>query len=228
LCTNAVLLLGAIAIFQRGIIPILSQTKKVFDIEESWSDQFIWILYQWLWLVPICILCYASSSIWYQSLANEIYSKRMKKKDPVKAVGDALYGTLVWAYLFLQVQLLTILFPLVLDHLVSGIGGILDKLLAESTSSTTSLFLDLLKTIAMHSITGLSYACHTLGFCLTACLYGWYGFDPLWIAANVSPDKRFTEIENHLPYFFGFGIPFTLLNKVSEIIFLSFIYDDVC
>ena len=44
-----------------------------------------------------------------------------------------------------------------------------------------------------------------------ACMYGWYGFDPKWIASGMDPDERFGILERHWAYFMGFGFPYVML-----------------
>ena len=70
LVTNAVLLLGSILIFHRGIEPLLQKLEVNSPSEESrLVEWLLFALYQWLWLVPIWGLCYACSTAWYQELA---------------------------------------------------------------------------------------------------------------------------------------------------------------
>lgn len=49
------------------------------------------------------------------------------------------------------------------------------------------------------------------GLVVMCLLYGWYGFDPRWIAAGLDVNQRFTILEKHWAYFVGFGIPYVLL-----------------
>jgi hypothetical protein len=111
LATNGVLLLGSIFLYSEAIEPLLGLMKNKFETEEPPSDSYIWGLYQLLWLLPICALCYGCSTLWYQDLADNTYKYLQgvpKSSSLSKSVGNALYGTLVWASAFIQVKLLTI------------------------------------------------------------------------------------------------------------------------
>ena len=55
-----------------------------------------------------------------------------------------------------------------------------------------------------------------LGLVFGSVVYGWYGFDLVWIADGQQPEKRFTSVEEHWVYFFGFGLPYFLLSKCTS------------
>ena len=86
-----------------------------FSSQFSIIDTFVWMLYQWLWLVPICVLCYLVSMAWYQDLADTTYKylKGINKSSSLtKTVSYAAYAGLVWLFTFLIVQVLGIVAPL--------------------------------------------------------------------------------------------------------------------
>ena len=60
-----------------------------------------------------------------------------------------------------------------------------------------------------------------LGLVMTSIMYGWYGFEPQWIASDLTPDTKFTIIEKHFAYFLGFGFPYAVLNKVISLFFVD-------
>jgi len=255
LTTNGVLLLGSIFLYNRAIEPLLVYMKQKFDPdvmneqtlndEDTSSDQALWILYQFLWLLPICLLCYGCSMAWYQDLADNTYKYLRgvpKSASLTKSVGNALYGTLVWASAFLQVKLLTGLAPYVLSQIKHGtelfflgasmasnesaateaarlaaMGG---KLSAEAAGAELSKkFSSGMTQGFQHAvllwIEGANKCACIAGLCLLCLMYGWYGYDPKWIASGLDPDQRFGILERHWAYFVGFGCPYVLLGETT-------------
>jgi hypothetical protein len=229
--TNTGLLLGSIYFFSSAMGPILNQIKQIISppeatelMPEGGSDQFVWVMYQSLWLLPICGLCYGCSMAWYQDLADSTYRYLQgmpKSASLTKSVGNALYGTLVWASAFLQVKILTLIIPIVCDKLASivdvfflGLNVSLNLPVTAGTDSAVSLISSIVLGIK-HSILlwvhVASFASKLAGLALLCLMYGWYGFDPKWIAAGLDPDERFSILEKHWAYFMGFGVAFVVL-----------------
>eukprot|EP00607_Mallomonas_marina_P004193 CAMPEP_0182429046 /NCGR_PEP_ID=MMETSP1167-20130531/25469_1 /TAXON_ID=2988 /ORGANISM="Mallomonas Sp, Strain CCMP3275" /LENGTH=150 /DNA_ID=CAMNT_0024612347 /DNA_START=830 /DNA_END=1282 /DNA_ORIENTATION=+ len=50
-----------------------------------------------------------------------------------------------------------------------------------------------------------------VGNFILCAMYGWYAFDYSWAAENIQPDIRFQFVEEHWPYFVGFGLPYVVL-----------------
>lgn len=213
LLTNMVLLVGSVTVFNRGIGPLLGYVESVVEDvvkhDVTFSDQLIWLVYSGLWLVPICALCWTLSTAWYQELVDSVYKKRANKTELSKSVGNSIYGGLVWLYTFIQTNILTTLIPMTASQMnnlaeMFFFGLEMDyKLVAVRTAIT--IFLKVITTTST-----------VMGLAMTAFMYGWYGFDPQWIASDVSPDLRFTIMENHFAYFLGFGFPYMVLNKTTS------------
>eukprot|EP00598_Pedospumella_elongata_P004784 CAMPEP_0184978260 /NCGR_PEP_ID=MMETSP1098-20130426/8821_1 /TAXON_ID=89044 /ORGANISM="Spumella elongata, Strain CCAP 955/1" /LENGTH=393 /DNA_ID=CAMNT_0027501379 /DNA_START=61 /DNA_END=1242 /DNA_ORIENTATION=- len=219
LATNTALLLGSIYFYEKGVGPLLGfiNTNVVNSgdiIQESYNDKLMWVLYQSLWLLPICGLCYGCSMVWYQDLADSTfrYLKGVPKSTPLtKSVGHALYGTLVWLSAFVQVKLLAMIVPMLFAQVAAAV-----ELFFVGLNSTVGN--QLLRDIIMgmkHSILMwirvASFGSRLVGLALLCLMYGWYGFDPKWIASGMDPDERFGILERHWAYFVGFGFPYVLL-----------------
>jgi len=220
--TNTALLLGSIYFYEKGVGPLLGyiNTNVVNSGEigqDSYNDQLLRVLYQSLWLLPICGLCYALSTIWYQDLADSTfrYLKGVPKTTPLtKSVGHALYGTLVWVSAFVQVKLLAAVAPLVFAQLSAAVEmfflGLSSSTGGDASSLTTSILMGL-KAGLLHWIRLASFGSRFLGLAFLCLMYGWYGFDPKWIASGMDPDERFGILERHWAYFMGFGFPYVML-----------------
>ena len=246
--TNAALLLGSIYFFSKAVEPLLDSMKGNLNIEDtaaggldltkdSSTDRMVWFMYQSLWLLPICGLCYGCSMAWYQDLADSTYRYLQgvpKSTSLTKSVGQALYGTLVWLSAFIQVKLLAALIPLLCVQLAGGVdilfSGWTAAAMAVGTAgaadneivsfSTTLVVLG--SSIALgikHSlqlwIKAFALLSRTAGLSLMCLMYGWYGFDPKWIAAGLDPDERFGILERHWAYFMGFGLPYVVLMETT-------------
>jgi hypothetical protein len=219
--TNAALLLGSIYFYSKGLGPLLNYMKLNMAEEVpvvSYADQLGWVMYQALWLVPTCALCYGCSMTWYQDLSDSTYRYLQgvpKTTALTKSVGQALYGTLVWASAFVQVKLLAALGPMLFAQVNQAIDLFFLGLTASPTGGTSSsLFVSILLGLKagiklwVHSA---SLTSRYAGLALLCLMYGWYGFDPKWISSGMDPDTRFGIMERHWAYFMGFGFPYVLL-----------------
>lgn len=221
LATNAVLLLGSIYFFERGVSPLLGYMKNNLgpESEIGYADKVVYVLYQALWLLPICGLCYGCSMVWYQDLADSTYRylKGMPKATALtKSVGHALYGTLVWLSAFIQVKLLAAVLPMLFSYMSDAVEVFfLGWTTSAANGTASSPFLTSVAMGIKHSlhmwIRTASIGSRYTGLALLCLMYGWYGFDPKWIASGLDPDERFGILEKHWAYFIGFGFPYVLL-----------------
>jgi etoposide-induced 2.4 mRNA len=184
----------------------------------SYADQLAWVMYQALWLLPICGLCYACSMAWYQDLADSTYRylQGVPRSTPLtKSVGNALYGTLVWLSAFIQVKLLAAITPMLFSQLAAAVELFFVGWTATAASGGASTLFSTIGAALKHSIlmwiNGLSLVSRFFGLALLCLMYGWYGFDPKWIASGLDPDARFGILERHWAYFIGFGFPYVML-----------------
>ena len=223
LATNLVLLLGSVYFFNKGVSPLLNFMKtNLVEAEhgtnESYAELLGWVMYQAMWLVPVCALCYGCSMAWYQDLADSSYKylQGVPKSSPLtKSVGNALYGTLVWLSAFIQVKLLAVLGPMLCSHMSDVVELFFLGLTSNSIETPHSvLFISIAKGLK-HAIQLWIYtassASRLVGLALLCVMYGWYGFEPKWIASGLDPDARFAILERHWAYFMGFGLPYVLL-----------------
>ena len=228
---NCVLLFGSLILFHKAITPGLSYLSGSNALNEQDSkaiSEIIGAIFYALFVVPIYLLCYSTSMVWYQALADEMF--RSKKKAPapgLKAVVDGTYATVVWLCLFVQLQLLNTVLPLLLaqlhsflDLVIAGsspLAGATTAALPSSTAASAVRLLEILlphlKTAVLLCVSNASNLSRALGWLLMSVLYGWYAFDTHRIADNVDPDSRFKIMEKHWAYFAGFGLPYTLLVK---------------
>lgn len=230
---NCVLLFGSLTLFHKAITPGLSYlsgsiAENALDEQDSKTiTGIIGAIFYALFVVPIYVLCYSTSMIWYQALADEMFQSTKKAPPPrLKAVVDATYGTVVWVCLFVQLQLLNAVVPILLAQLHSffdlvivgspitgAAAGALPSSMAASTVRVLEMLLPHSKTSVLLCVSNASILSRALGWVLMSIMYGWYAFDNHWIADNVDPDTRFKIMEKHWAYFFGFGLPYTLLVK---------------
>lgn len=208
LVANAVLILGSIVFFHKGIVPFLDVLgQSAFDVSnQDHYDSFLWFAYRWLWLGPICILCYACCLSWYSQLGEALRKK--SAGDQLTSSLQAVYALLVWLVAFLQLQALNVAFPWCINSLVF----VAEKVFAGQPAGP----LMALRWMVLHLLHLLSYCNHAVAWLLMTSLYAWYSFDPAWIAQGVAPDERFLCIHKHLAYFLGFGLPYTVLVKTTS------------
>ena len=102
-------LVGSLLIFSKGINPAVAHISRTLGNNDfSFAEHVIYVVYHANWIVPVCALCYACSSAWYQELADSSYKflRGMPKEVPVlKTLTDGTYATVAWVMVFLQVQL---------------------------------------------------------------------------------------------------------------------------
>jgi hypothetical protein len=224
---NAALILGSVAFFRKGILPLANViNEKAFDIhDQTHYDSMLWLIYQGLWLIPICVLCYICCLAWYQELADGIHKNYTAKNEDdkkgskhmssiTKSLEYVLYATLAWLFVYIQVQLLLAIVP----TLTHWCEDIVEFLIPHDASHMAMLqtFHKGVKYSFFLLTRALKWISLLLGLCLMSVLYAWYAFDPKWIAHQINPDERFAMIEKHLAYFLGFGVPSVLLLKTTS------------
>ena len=109
--------------------------------------------------------------------------------------------------IFIQVQVLNNLTPIISSNVKKFLEYVFinitpEHLILYATHTTSHTIIDI--SHHMGIFTGIVLGC---------ALYGWYGFDPYWIATGLDPDERFTIMETHWAYFVGFGLPYVLLGR---------------
>jgi hypothetical protein len=246
---NILLIIGSELFFRKGILPFLDTVSdKVLDLSSRDNNQystFLYLIYQSLWLVPMCILCYICSLTWYQELADCInkYKKESSSKSDNKnsnaltSLQNTIYSMLTWLFAFIQVQILVQIIPAIVNvgkyfitqtvsyfETSSDRGDPVMKIGASSSSQITGMTLSL-KGLVKHSLFTLlhlvKYSSLFLGFILMATLYAWYSFDPKWISEGKTAVERFSLVEKYFFYFLGFGTPFVILVR-STSFFIGF------
>ena len=118
--SNFAMLLGSIATFRMIISPSISSIQGTLGVDEE-EFQLISTCFHLLWVVPIYILCYMSSLAWYQNLADLTYKHvhgGAPKTASIKvALTQTVYSTLVWLFIFIEVQIVTIVLPLIFQYI---------------------------------------------------------------------------------------------------------------
>lgn len=184
LATNGLLLIGSHFLFHRGILPLvhLINDRDSFFASNThlitFTDSIIWLIFKALWLFPICILCYVGSLIWYQELADHTYSylKGTQKVSIAKKAGSALYGTLIWLFIYVEVQLLTVLTPTIFNNIHPYVELFFSRI--DSSYPYLTPLNSILRQISFTSVSTLSFLLQSYGYLLMCLLYGWYAFDP--------------------------------------------------
>lgn len=218
LVANGVLILGSLVLFHRGIVPFLDILgQDSFDRANSRHyEGLLWFVYRWLWLGPICVLCYVCCLAWYSelgaSLKKKVPTQSQKSMDFLNQSLQTIYALLVWVVAFAQLQLINNVIPM----MISVLEVIVERVLVADTSSTASFSIQAMsfvRSAVLQVVHLLKLSNTVMGWLLMTTLYAWYCFDPIWIAQGVNPDERFSRIHKHLSYFLGFGIPYTILLK---------------
>lgn len=217
LAANGGLIVGSIVLFHRGIVPFLDVLgQNAFDLNNQFHyDSLLWFVYRWLWLGPICILCYICCLTWYSELGESLKKKvpeRPRSTDSLNQGLATVYALIVWVVAFAQLQILNHAVPAVFR----GLEFFAEKIFATDPaihSKVVVQFLTLTKAVCMNLIRATQLCNSLVAGLLMTTLYAWYCFDPIWIAQGVHPDERFSRIHKHLAYFLGFGIPYTILLK---------------
>lgn len=164
-------------------------------------------LYHVYWVAPVCILCYICSVFWYQDIADLAYRHHRRIKNDIsltKSLSNTVYSTLVWFMAYSQTVILSKIVPIVLRYYLEYI--------IEPLFHRTVAF----SFFARGFVELLSASSQILGLLMTACMYGWYAFDPTWISSGMGTDDRLARVERHWAYFLGFGLPYLLLFKATS------------
>lgn len=165
-------------------------------------------------MIPICGLCYVSNLSSYQSLSDHIYKYvNNLPKDHVipklnqKDVSNTTYGLLVWLMCYIQMQFLLSLIPALLNYFASCF-------VLSSTAISTAPGLPNI-TIMYLIFQLFSLLSQFIGVFMSCIMFAMYGFEPYWISNDLDPDNRLCLLENHWAYFFGFGLPYYILFRVT-------------
>lgn len=191
LLTNLFLLVGSHFLYHNGITPLLQfvndhesflQSQQTNSGDSFKDSSIAWFLFKSLWLLPVCLLCYGCSTIWYQELADCTYKylKKNQKVSPSKDAAHAIYGTLIWLFLYLQVQFLTAVTPVVCGSLPPYTDLFFSRV-EERFNQSYPLFTwtsSVLRLLSLQAVNALSVVLQIYGYLLMSLLYGWYAFDP--------------------------------------------------
>ena len=195
---NLLLLVGSNLMFENLIHPSIAYYSQ--NGLGNMTNITISTIFQVMWLVPMYVICYGCSTLWYQDLSNLIDSSRSKKTkvDPKNnSAAQKVYANLIWLFTFIEFQLL-----------FNAIPGLCSTLVAWFCGNKTTFM-----SIILHS---LSNSSHIIGIIVQSYLYGWYSFDPHWLSLGLEPDTRFSILESKFIYFIGFGAPYSLLMKSTS------------
>lgn len=228
---NTLLLVGSVTLYNEAILPGLGRLRESFipdDSSGSGSSSALIhtggltkVIFYSLFVIPVYIMCYSCSVIWYQNLADNMHKAKKNTNSNliVKAVVDGTYATVAWLCLFVQVQLLGTAIPLLLSNVLTkliGSSSPTEFLISGVYNIDEFWYLRVARCILVACLSSGIFLSQALGLFLLSILYGWYGFDPHWTAAQINPDTRFGIIEKHWAYFVGFGAPFVLLVKLTS------------
>jgi hypothetical protein len=171
------------------------------------TERVLGVLYSALWLFPIWGICFALSTQWYMDIASEVYAYKTGQKystksnsetqmaNKARALGE-VYGVVVWAVLFLGVQVLKAAVPAVLHGLAN-----------------------MAPTTAAPLLRGAALSSWLVALSIVSVLYGWYAFDYHWMCRGDSCDRRFDLVEAQWAYLMGFGLPYVVvMNRYSFLV----------
>jgi hypothetical protein len=163
------------------------------------SSHAAYLVYHGIWVVPIFLICYLLSNVWYQELANLVFKNLRNLNSQsgiVTSFAETVYALVVWFFIFIQIQLYVNVIPTALDWLL--------RLIASKDVYIVTLTVG-------NAIYLVRNAVLIWGLIDMALVYAWYCFDNFWISSNIKPDTRFENIHIHWIYFLGFGSPYILL-----------------
>ena len=226
IAANSVLLLGSLILFHKAITPGLTYITGSVGADEQHKaiSDIVGALFYALFVVPIYLLCYSTSMVGYQTLADEMYQSMKKDKSDtsiprLKGLVDGTYATVAWLCLFVQLQLLNTVIPMLLRHLHSFLSVTIADVQVVAMATTSSALtpapsatltsklveigLPYFKSFILLLVSQSITLTHVLGWVLMSVMYGWYAFDAHWITINVDPDTRFKILEKHWAYFLG-------------------------
>merc|ERR1711916_94044 len=129
--------------------------------------------------LPIWILCYVCSILWYQDIADNTFKhiKGQPRTGDIKStIISSLYSFLVWLFAFLELQLVSLLLPSFCDKF----SFMVSKLVSPHLSAPIFL---------------LTWGLKVVGFIMASIFYGWYGFDATWLCEGYTPDDRYRLVE---------------------------------
>ena len=79
IAANGILLTGSILMFEYGIKPGVGMMGLYFQVEQTEAhvtnnvEHLMYCFYHGLWILPIWVLCYVCSAMWYQDIADNTY-----------------------------------------------------------------------------------------------------------------------------------------------------------
>lgn len=197
-----------------GIVHIASFLSGNLSYSALYTKKIINVIYHANWLIPICGLCYISNLSSYQALSDHIYKYvNNLPKDHVipklnqKDISNTTYGLLVWLICYIQMQLLLSLIPVILSYIASCF--VLSSTAISGAPGLPNI------TIMYLIFQIFSLLSQFIGVFMSCIMFAMYGFEPYWISNDLDPDSRLCILENHWAYFFGFGLPYYLLFRVT-------------
>jgi len=199
ICLGSTYLFDGIMKGSEYLDQITKSGNSLFNVNSPLVSEILWLLFHGLWLIPIYVLCYISSTTWYQEIGDEIVRQK-KGTELTKAVATGMYALIAWIMIFMQYMILNLGIPMVCDQLIT-ISGYIDGFMGRSLQL---------------SLTLIKYIASSLAIVLQCVLYGWYGFDPHWIAERKAPVERFGIIQKHWAYFVGFGMPYVIIMRTTS------------
>lgn len=216
---NCVLILGSLALYNKGILPFLDVLgESAFNLKnKEHYDSLLWFGYRWLWLGPICALCYGCCLAWYSELGVSLKKKvAVRSQTPMSQLDESLhsiYALLVWIMAFIQLQILTNIIPQGIEMTIY----VADKVfIVDGDMGFSSQIMIVVHDGVVYCLRSLLFSNTVLTWLLMTTLYAWYLFDPIWIAQGVNPGERFERLHRCLTYFLGFGLPYTILNRTAS------------
>lgn len=215
LAVNLILLLGSIYVHDSILLPSaeLLQNRFVLVTESStssaaidFSKQGLTIIYSSCWLIPMWGLCYLLSLQWYQDISALLQSRDGTAKRAVDVKSQIVrecYVFVAWLVLYLCTHLFLSGIPKVTDIFEHLCGLASSKSSGSALVATSSMLRHILRLGRLSS----KFA----GFSIQALCYGWYGFDYHWAFKADDYKLRFKRVEDHWPYFLGYGLPYVLI-----------------
>lgn len=228
---NGFLLLGSVFLYKYFIEPVadmMSEFTGSSSAESRLTGVSVWSFYHLLWVVPVWGLCYVVSLGCYQTISDDVFRIQVDNErknvngtscllretsnnsDVKRTISGTIYATIVWAYIFAQMRVIDSIFPFILSHTAQLIDiGVNFAVSSPSLASLSSYVVTypLMFTSAMMRVFGLLFA---------GVVYGWYGFDMVWISGGLQPSQRFRLVEENWAYFCGFGLPYAVLLKSTS------------
>jgi hypothetical protein len=198
---NVGLIIGSQLLYERVLGPGLIAISRLYPSSMTAAGPLTTgpylstALFNLLWLVPIFILCYCLSSIWYQALNRHLFPQQ---STPSGSIQKTIHGYLVWFLSFVLVHISESFLPAVFSRALETLKPL-----------HTAIYWPAWATVSL-----LLYLSRIWSWTLSCVLFSWYAHEPHFSATSRTMDERFYLLESDALYHIGWGAIYLILIKL--------------